>query len=318
MAKKLTTEEFIQRANEIHNNFYDYSKTKYVNAQTKVIITCLEHGDFEQRAAHHLSGHGCKKCANILTGQSKVSNLEVFIQKANNVHNFKYDYSKAIYKNARTKVEIICPEHGSFWQTPDQHLRGHGCPKCAFEKNSNLKRSSTKKFIEKAREIHGNKYSYDKVTYINNHTKVIITCPIHGDFEQRPSDHLANRGCAKCKNSKGEIFIEQLLTEHNINFITQYKIPINTSINIQGFTEIDFYLPDYNIFMEYNGIQHYIPQEYFGGKLKFNNYQVPRDNYVRNYCKENDIKLIEIDYTYKTKTDILNYLKINASNIFIK
>lgn len=115
-----------------------------------------------------------------------------------------------------------------------------------------------------------------------------------------------------------EIQWEIILSEYGINYIQQYKIPIDTTINIQGNTEIDFYLPEYNIFIEYNGIQHYIPQDYFGGKLKFEKYQIPRDNYVRNYCKDNNIRLIEVDYTYKTKQDIINYLNTNAKEIFIR
>ena len=123
---KTTTEEFIKRANIVHNNKYDYSKVNYIDMNTKVCIICPEHGEFWQTPSSHLSGCGCRKCAfpnaNMTT--------EEFIKRANIVHNNKYDYSKVNYVNVITKVCIICPEHGEFWQLPNEHLRGKGCYLC--------------------------------------------------------------------------------------------------------------------------------------------------------------------------------------------
>ena len=123
---RLTKEEFITKANEVHNNKYDYSKVDYVNSQTKVCIICPEHGEFWQTPNAHLSRRNCPKCVG-----GVIMTQDEFIKRANEVHNFKYDYSKVEYKNARTKVCIICPEHGEFWQTPEKHIiRMQGCPKC--------------------------------------------------------------------------------------------------------------------------------------------------------------------------------------------
>lgn len=119
--------------------------------------------------------------------------VDDFIQKARKVHGDKYDYSKVDYKNNSTKVCIICPEHGEFWQTPNSHLLGSGCPSC-----SNVKKKTTEDFIKEAKEIHGGKYDYSKTDYINERTKVIITCPIHGDFLQLPKNHLRGQGCPEC------------------------------------------------------------------------------------------------------------------------
>ena len=124
------TETFIQKANIIHNNKYDYSQTRYVNSHCKVIIICKEHGIFEQRASAHLLGQGCPLCGNNKIVEKLRSNTEDFIEKANRIHNFKYDYSKSHYVDNRTKLSIICPTHGEFWQSPDSHLQGRGCPKC--------------------------------------------------------------------------------------------------------------------------------------------------------------------------------------------
>ena len=190
MPKKKTKEEFIASAREVHGDKYDYSKVEYVCALTKVCIICPEHGDFWQEANSHLRGQGCPKCKY----EKQSSSTEEFIQKAHKVHGDKYDYSKVEYDGYKTKVCIICPKHGEFWQTPNSHLNGNGCPKCKGEKQT----CTTDEFIAKAKKIHGDKYDYSKVEYVNNHTKVCIICPEHGEFWQIPSSHLQGKGCPKC------------------------------------------------------------------------------------------------------------------------
>lgn len=318
MPKKITTQNFISKAQEIHKGKYIYNKVKYISSTTPICIICPIHGEFMQTPHHHLEGHGCKLCSNESLRKSKAMSLEQFISRAKEIHSNKYEYSKTNYINARTKVVITCQEHGDFEQLPYHHLKGHGCPQCSFEKNANLKRSTTEQFIEKSSKIHGDKYDYSKVEYTNNHTKVCIICPIHGEFWQTPSDHLSGRGCKECSESHGEQYLIKVFKEYGIDFIHQYKIKIDNKINKSGITSIDFYLPVYNVFIEYNGIQHYIPQECFGGQLKFEDYQIPRDNYVRNYCKSKGIKLIEIPYQIKSYDEIIEYLKINASEIFTR
>ena len=193
-----TTEEFIKKAKETHKDKYDYSKVEYVSANTKVCIICHEHGEFWQTPSNHIQGAGCPKCANEATGERCRSSLSDFITKSSEVHGQKYEYTKVNYVNTQTKVCIICPEHGEFWQTPNHHLRGQGCPTCGIEKNNEKIRSTTENFIKKAHLKHCNKYDYSKVHYVNNYTKVIIICPEHGEFEQRPNDHLNGAGCPKC------------------------------------------------------------------------------------------------------------------------
>lgn len=107
---------------------------------------------------------------------------EEFITKAREVHGDKYDYSKSVYTTKKEKVIITCPIHGDFEQSPDGHLRGQGCPKCKFEKLANDSRGTTEEFIEKAKQVHGDKYDYSKVNYVNARTKVCIVCSEHGEF----------------------------------------------------------------------------------------------------------------------------------------
>ena len=244
-------------------------------------------------------------------------NKQNFLSKSEEIHGRKYDYSKVQYINANTKVCIICPEHGEFMQTPHHHLEGHGCKKCANVKTGLSKVIALETFIQKANHVHNYKYDYNKCNYINARTKVIITCPFHGDFEQTPDHHLRGVGCPRCTSSKGEKLIKNILDENEIRYVEQYEISIDSNINPSGKAYVDFYLPDYNILIEYNEEQHYIQREYFGGELGFNR-QINRDNFIRNYAADNKIQLIEIHYKNKTKQSILNYLKENATEIFTK
>ena len=216
----MNTEEFIEKAKKIHGDKYDYSKVNYVNCNINVCIICPKHGEFWQAPKYHLVGHGCKKCCK---SGIKLTKTE-FIEKAKKIHGDKYDYSKVDYKNNHTPVCIICPKHGEFWQKPMVHLREKGgeCLKCSYETRNSYKKLDTKEFIKKAREVHGDKYDYSKAEYINTTTPVCIICPKHGEFWQTPNAHVsAKHGCRRCKQSKMETEISNLLKENKIDFIPQ-------------------------------------------------------------------------------------------------
>lgn len=301
--KKKTTEEFIEQAKAIHGDKYDYSKTEYQGCKKKVCIICKEHGEFQQTPDNHInSKQGCPKCANnvILTTQE-------FIEKARKIHGDKYDYSKVNYVNNHTNITIICSIHGEFDQLPLNHLKGEGCYECGRVRTGDSKRVSVEESIRKAKIIHGDFYDYSKVTYNKVADKVTIICPIHGKFEQTMNNHLRGQGCPKCSQSKGERTITNWLISNDIKFISQHKINIDININPSGNAFIDFYLPNHNIFIEYNGEQHYIAKERFGGELEFQKQQ-KRDEYVRNYCKEHNIKLIEIKYNENINNKLNNEL----------
>lgn len=213
--KKSTTEEFIPKAILVHGDRYDYSLVDYKNSIIKVTIFCPIHGEFQQSPSKHLSGQGCTKCKNIIIGNNHRSNKENFIIKSLSIHGEgKYNYSKVEYINNRTKVIIICPIHGEFLQTPNNHLRRKGCPKCYKESRT----TSTEQFIEKSIKVHGEgRYNYSLVDYINPKTKVNIICSTHNlPFEQTPSDHLSGCGCPKCANDATRI-------RNNIKFENRYN-----------------------------------------------------------------------------------------------
>ena len=232
---------------------------------------------------------------------------EEFIKKARQVHGDKYDYSKVNYTNNRTKVCIICKEHGEFWQTPNKHLLGQGCPICGNILISFKKRSNESEFINKSKSIYGNKYDYSKVKYINARTKVCIICPTHGEFWQRPDDHLHNKECPICNSSKLEKNIMEFLCEKNIIFEREKQFEW---LDKQS---LDFYLPEYNIGIECQGGQHFKIVEHFGGKNGFYK-TVYRDKVKKKLCNENNVKLLyysdlAISFPYEVITDKNNLLK---------
>ena len=295
MSRRLTTEQFIEKSNEVHNNKYDYSLVCYKNNFTKVKIICPEHGVFEQRPSGHIYlEQGCPICY----GNKKITRDE-FIKSAIDIHDDKYDYSLVDYKNNFTKVKIICPVHGIFEQKPNNHIiQKRGCLRCS---GKNLK--TTEEFILFAKNIHGDLYDYSLVNYSNSLTNVKIICKKHGVFEQRPDSHICrSHGCPICKNSKGEQIIINALNDNNFSFVRQKEF---LECKDKKALPFDFYLPSQNLCIEYDGLQHFEPVEFWGG-IENLEYVKRHDQIKTNYCRDNDIKLIRIKYNRKLSSiDIL-------------
>ena len=308
--RRLTTEEFIQRAREVHGNKYDYSKSQYVNAKTKINIICPKHGEFLQSADCHLNrGHGCPKCKAEKSSMKNRKSIKDFVIEARNKHNNFYTYNKAEYINNKIPLIITCPIHGDFSQSPNNHLQGKGCPECAklkirenqlisqeqflsklkewhpdydfsitcyngmenhiqficpihgiqtvtaanaYYKGAGCKlcaqetrgeqnRLSKEEFISRSKQIHGDKYDYDKVNYQGYYIPVTIVCPVHGEFQQKPANHLRGSGCQKCNQSHGEAFVEHYLQTEKIKYIQQHYISVPTDIKSTGKIYVDFY-----------------------------------------------------------------------------
>src|ERR1035437_1043660 len=194
--RKLTQEEFVEKANVKHKFRYTYPRFIYVDGKIKGLFTCNEHGDFLQRAESHLRGQGCAKCADELNGNKIKITYEEFVERANVKHNFYYTYPKFVYVDSGTKGIITCPVHGDFQQKANDHLCGRGCDDCGGTKTL-----TTEIFIKKSNIKHNHKYTYLRTIVINNKKKVIITCSNteHGDFLQSPKCHMIRgQGCPKC------------------------------------------------------------------------------------------------------------------------
>ena len=310
---KKTHEDFVKNLKNINENIEVLGT--YTRAKDKIKVKCKICGhEWEATPNNLLRGRGCPECAKVNFGKLRLKPFDKFIEEANEIHNFKYDYSEFNYVSSHIKSTVICPIHGKFEVSPANHLAGKNCPKCAIEHRTKLRSSTTKEFIEKAKQIHGNTYDYSEVNYVNSTTPVKIICHKkdsngleHGEFLQQPNNHLCGKGCPVCNQSHGERFVTNYLKNNNIEFIPQYTINIDKNINSSGKAFIDFFIPSKNLFIEYNGIQHYSVKARFGGVLEFERQQ-KRDEFVRNYCKKNGIRLLEIPYnkTWEEVTKLLN------------
>lgn len=251
MTLKLTLENFIEKANSVHGE-YDYSKSEYVNNNTKIIITCKEHGDFTQRPSKHLSGQGCPKCRYIKSSNSLKKTHSEFLEKAAEIHSDKYEYLQDI-NGTKNPIMIKCKIcNFTFNQIPNVHLMNHGCPKCAFKNKGLQKRLDPNVFIERCKEIHGDLYDYSETVYITSNDKIKIFCKkCDKYFEQCAGLHLYSQsGCQECakKTSKEE---KQVL-----DFIKSFydkDIIVNTRSIISPY-ELDIYIPEKKVAIEYNGL----------------------------------------------------------------
>lgn len=200
---------FLGQCYEVHGDRYDYSMSEYIGTNDKITIICRLHGKFFQTPYEHLRGRGCRKCGTAISSASIRKDTAYFIDTCSKVHNNKYDYSKSIYTGMNEKISIICPIHGIFNQLAHAHCLGRGCAKCGIM-NSRPNRMTIDGFLEKAQNVHGNKYDYSLVSYQSYNDKVVIICRKHGEFNQRPSIHLTGAGCPKCSKIISKLEIEWL------------------------------------------------------------------------------------------------------------
>lgn len=300
----MDTIKFIEKAKRVWGDKFDYSDVIYKNNNEKVKIK-FNDMIFYQSPKHHLAGH----LPLLISGKCKYQTND-FIIRAQEVHGNKYDYSKVNYIDSHTKICIICPEHGEFWQTPTNHLSGNGCPGC---KNENLKSTfsnTTEQFIKKAKKVHGDKYDYSKVEYINNNTKVCIICPEHGEFWQEPHNHLQGKGCSKCT----KIGVSNIENDIYDFIYSMDKTFIKNDRSILNGYELDILSKEKKIAFEINGL--YWHSEKFQNKK---NLLIKTEE-----CEKQGIRLIHIfedEWLYKkniVKSRILNFLNKTCNHIYAR
>lgn len=304
------SQPIIAKFQKVHGDKFDYSKVVYLTANTKVIVGCKIHGDFLVTPNNHLYGNGCPKCAG--RGFTLTEKLENFVKDGHRIHNNKYDYS--LVNITDKKLTIICPIHGEFQQLRRAHIiNGSGCPKCGKMSAAAKTKLTKEEFIKKSNETHGSRYTYDNVVYNGAHRKVNVTCPDHGDFSITPANHWSNGvGCPSCFNSnpsKGEVKIYNWLTEHNVLFEFQKSFPDLYYKSKNGRLKYDFYIPDQNLLIEFDGEYHYSPISFsksISGADQLLLTQT-RDRLKTEYAKNNGYKLLRIRFD----DDILSVLTEN-------
>lgn len=249
----LTTDEFIRRSKEAHGEKYDYSKSVYTKWALKICIICPEHGEFWQTAGEHINGKGCRQCGLQKNWSNRRPTTESFIQDARKTHGDRYDYTKSVYVNSETKICITCKEHGDFWLIPRCHITGTGCDRCADIANGLKKRIGKERFIERARAIHGDKYDYSEVEYVEANKKVRILCPKHGAFMQTPAHHIGRGdGCPGCKQEhlgKSKIFSTEKFIEESRR-VHGNKYDYSKSVYLKARKKITIICPEHGEFSQ--------------------------------------------------------------------
>lgn len=232
----------------------------------------------------------------------KVISTEEFIERAKEIHHGKYNYDKTKYLSSNTEVIITCPVHGDFLQKPHVHLLGCGCPQCGLQLAKDKMSLGLLEFLKRANEVHNNYYDYSKVNYINSETKVIIICPIHGEFEQTPSNHLRGQGCPGCNSSRLEEQVQVFLNQNRIKFVYQKSWDWLIYKRKQF---LDFYLPEYNVGIECQGIQHFTDEGIFEKSSGLEERSL-RDINKQKLCAEHNIRILYFS-NMSTKTNKFNY-----------
>ena len=291
-------EGFLEKARFVHGDFYTYDLSYLESSTSKIPIVCPKHGLFWQSPGPHLQGAGCPWCAgNILT-------QEKFIERASNIHP-SLDFSKVIYVNSSTKVEVVCPKHGALWMTPNNLLSSHGCRFCEAAKKPQCRPMSTNDFIKRAKTVHKGLYSYSRVIYKGYSKKVEITCLKHGPFWQVASYHLSGNGCPVCCASKGELFIENVLREKNADYQKQFTIEGCRNRRLLPFDFVIMRNGEILGCIEYNGGQHYFPVKRWGGEKTFEAVK-KRDTIKYTFCLRKRIPLLIIPYYEKNIETLIN------------
>lgn len=271
-SKRVSKESLMEKFKVHHGDKYDYSKVDF-NTTDKIVIGCSVHGDFEMTKYAHAKGQGCPKCM----VRRKKSTTEKFIEKAILKNGDSNTYENVVYIDSVTPVNITCKIHGPYMKVPAKHLQGQGCQVCSKESTKKKITFTQEEVIERFVDVHGNKYGYEDVRYINMLTKVNIMCCDHGVFEQIPADHLRGHGCLKCTSSVSKEennFFDELALEGVVRSSTKWIYPM----------QLDGYLKAHNLGIEYCGL-YFHTSEFVGKDYHLNK---------KKACDEKGIRLIQV------------------------
>lgn len=317
LKQRKSQNEFIQEFKKLFKNNYSLKKLNYQGAKIPVVIICKDHGEHSITPDSILRGNNpCFDCGLIERGLKRRNTTSYFIEKAQLIHGDKYDYSKSKYIKAKKLIKIICKKHGEFDQQADIHLGGGGCDKCGYEKISQKKRNSIEKVIRIFEEKRGKArfdYSLIQQNYKSNKSILTIRCIAHNKiFYQSANDHAVSGGCEDCKyKSIGEELIMSILGEKNIEFIHNWGK--HNCILSKGKAKFDFYLPNQNLIIEYDGEQHFKPVQFgtMSKKEAFKEFKIrKRHDKMKNiWARNNKINFLRIKYDENPKNKIFKKLK---------
>lgn len=348
MPVKLSKEEFLKRAINVHSNAYDYTKTKFINIRSKITVNCPIHGDFTVLAKSHiyprndtdtpvLSG-SCPKCAKLIINKTRANKAPTACDDEI-IAKYKQLYPEYTFKNKIDRVWTIskktknryqkriitfeCPRHGIqkvAWRPEIEHKKDI-CLSCSVER----KRMPENIFLDKLKNKFGDSVDYTKAVYVNWCTPVTLICPIHGEFSAPPNDLLRKRrclvACSKCRFSNGEELIKRFLILNKIEYVRQYRLPIFKTRGLKLY--YDFYLPKLNLLIEFDGLQHFVPVKVWGGTENLRKTQM-RDEIKNKFAKTCNIPLLRIAYKDDDKIEkllikfISYYWQYKYNNVFYR
>lgn len=296
--REASANKFVDKARTLHGDTYDYSNAVYQGSDIPVEIICKAHGAFWQQPNSHLSGRGCPKCGLITRANKRRRDPDDIISQLNAVHHGHYQYVRDTIESVNKDMEIICPDHGPFRATPANHIAGKGCPICKLKKIGDALRKPVSAVIADFQKIHGTKYDYSNVAYVNADTPVTIACPTHGKFEQAPYNHLGGRGCPYCRESAGEVLVASALFELGVSFEREWR---DHDCRPRGRPlPFDFFIIDLKALIEFDGEQHFRPVR-FGGMSEVDaetNFRetVQRDHIKSAWAAKNGFELLRIRF----------------------
>lgn len=301
-----TTDKFVSKAKEKHGELYDYSKVDYENTKTSIIIICKKHGEFNQLPHNHLNGRGCKKCSFKIKSIRQTFTNERFIEISKELYPNKFDYTDTNFINTRSRVNLKCIKHNIDFETGAcMHLKKNtpgGCPKCIYEKYSQVRVKPQDQFIKECQDVHKNRYDYSKVVYINSNKKINIICNIHGEFKQQAQNHIQGRGCPMCHIHKNENECKNVIERITGEYFIRERPKFLKRLEYDGYND------DLKLGFEYNGIQHYEYVPFF------------HSNNKRNFekQKENDIKKIELSHLNGIFLIVVPYCEVDKEKYIIE
>lgn len=303
LVKPTNGEEFIRLSIEVHGSQYDYSQVEFTKYYSSVTIVCLIHGSYKCVPTSHLKGIGCATC----------QSFDAFVKKASSMHKGKFEYDKSTYIRSKSKMRIVCRDHGEFWEAPGEHTRrrgqgGYHCFACFLES----KRISVQEVIKRSKEIHGPAYRFDKLvlgkTLEEEALFYCIKCAKY--FSQKPINHLQGYGCSLCCESKHEKLIKRWLQTTDYKFEPQKVFP---DLRYQNSLRCDFYIEQFNLIIEFDGIQHFEPVEAWGGVEKFLKVQA-RDRVKNEYCTKKRINLLRMKDGQNVVYEIQKFIEMIRAN----
>lgn len=308
---RMSTEQYVKKLKDkCKDENISFERVKYVNNHTPIILTCSKHGDWETWPTSLLKNIECPECQKERLHNLYAKKTSEFVKEAKEAHGEYYNYGKTEYIDCHTKLCITCPKHGEFWQYPNDHLNGTGCPKCGKDSMWDKRgRMTTEKLIKKYKEVHGDEYDYHLVNYKSARDKVEIICKKHGSFLQAPYSHLQGCGCPKC----GLIKLSKYFSKTNEKFINEAK-------GVHG-DEFDYSRTNYinanekvEIICKKHGSFWQNPMSHLKGikcpmcyaELSVSKNEIELQNFVKELCEGEDVRFNVRNIIFPLELDIVN------------